>query len=105
MESLKLFSVNSLNLLHVIFPIDLKSVLHQLKNIVQVYDLGLHLNIPYHILEAIRVNFPDDVDKRKMEVVVEWMKSSPCWWHLVQALKEIGYKAISEHIKESYSKL
>ena len=105
MESLKLFSVNSLNLLHVMFPIDLKSVLHHLKNIVQVYDLGLHLNIPYHILEAIRVNFPDDVDKRKREVVVEWMKSSPCWWYLVQALKEIGYKAISEHIKESYSKL
>ena len=106
MECLKLFSVNNINLLHIIFSIDLKSVLHHLKNIVQeVYDLGLHLNVPYHILEAIRVNIPDDVDKRKREVVVEWMKSSPCWWHLVQALKEIGHEAIAEHIKESYSKL
>ena len=105
MKFSKLFSVNSLNLLHVIFPIDLKSALHHLKNIVQeVYDLGLHLNVPYHILEAIRVNFPDDVDNRKREVVVEWMKSFPCWWHLVQALKEIGREAIAEHIKESYSK-
>ena len=105
MKFSKLFSVNSLNLLHVMFPIDLQSVLHHLKNIVpEVYDLGLQLNVPYHILEAIKVNSPYDVDKRKREVVVEWMKSSPCWWHLVQALKKIGHEATAKHIKESYGK-
>ena len=105
MKCSKLFSMHSLNFLQVMFPIDLKPVLHHLKNVVgELYELGLHLNVPYHIVEAIRVNFPDDVNKRKREVVVEWMKSSPCWWHLVQALKEIGHEAIAEHIKESYSK-
>ena len=108
MECLKLFSVNSLNLLHVMFPIDLKSVLHHLKNIVQeVYDLGLQLNVPYHILEAMEEDFPTDVTRRKREMVKGWLSSSsdpPCWWHLVQALKKIGHNNIADEIESSYSK-
>ena len=105
MERIKLFLVNKLNFWDVMFPIDLESVLDHLKKIVQeVYYLGLKLKVPYHILEALRVNFPDDDDRRKREVVVEWLKSSPCWWYLVQALKEIGHEAIAEDLKESYCK-
>ena len=107
MECSKLFSVNILSLLHVMFPIDLQSVLHHLKNIVQVvYNLGLQLKVPYHILEAMEEDFPTDVIRRKREMVKGWLTSSdpPCWWHLVQALKIIGRSNIADEIEASYSK-
>ena len=107
MECSKLFSVNSLSLVHIMFHIDLQSVLHHLKNIVQeVYDLGLQLKVPYHILEAMEEDFPTDVTRRKREMVKGWLTSSdpPCWWHLVQALKKIGRSNIADEIEASYSK-
>ena len=107
MECSKLFSVNSLSLVHIMFHIDLQSVLHHLKNIVQeVYNLGLQLKVPYHILEAMEEDFPTNVTRRKREMVKGWLTSSdpPCWWHLVQALKKIGRSNIADEIEASHSK-
>ena len=108
MERSKLLCMQKLTLWHKLFPIDLKSVLHHLMNIVdEVYDLGLHLKVPYHILEANEKDFPRDVNRRKREMVKWWVNSSldpPCWWYLVQALKGIGHNAIASKIEASYSK-
>ena len=108
MESSKLFFANKLNFWLVMFPIDMESVLHHLMNIVdEVFDLGLHLKVPYHILEANEKDFPTDANRRKREMVNWWVNSSldpPCWWHLVQALNSKGRKAIAKDIEDSYSK-
>ena len=86
----------------------MESVLHHLMNIVdEVFDLGLHLKVPYHILEANEKDFPTDANRRKREMVNWWVNSSldpPCWWHLVQALNLKGHKAIAKDIEDSYSK-
>ena len=108
MKSSKLFFANKLNFWLVMFPIDMESVLHHLMNIVdKVFDLGLHLKVPYHILEANEKDFPTDSNRRKREMVKWWVNSSldpPCWWHLVQALNSKGRKAIAKDIEDSYSK-
>ena len=104
----KLFFANKLNFWLVMFPIDMESVLHHLMNIVdEVFDLGLHLKVPYHILKANEKDFPTDANRRKREMVNWWVNSSldpPCWWHLVQALNSKGRKAFAKDIEDSYSK-
>ena len=108
MKSSKLFFANKLNFWLMMFPIDMESVLHHLMIIVdEVFDLGLHLKVPYHILEANDKDFPTDANRRKREMVNWWVNSSldpPCWWHLVQALNSKGRKAIAKDIEDSYSK-
>ena len=108
LELSKLLSLRILTHWHSLFPIDFLCVHHLLKNVVdKVYDLGLELKVPYHTLEALEINFPTDVVKRRREMVKGWMSSThhpPCWWHLVQALKRIGMNALVEEIQEKHSK-
>ena len=107
-EISKLLSLRILTHWHNLFPIDFLSVHHLLENVVdKVYDLGLDLKVPYHILQALETNFPADVVKRRREVVKGWMSSThhpPCWWNLVQALKRIGMNALAEEIQREHSK-
>ena len=73
-----------------LFSLDFKYVLHILEDVVKrLYKFGLHLNIQTGILDAMEDNFPNDVERRKREVVRAWLNSSqdhPCLWQLVQAL-------------------
>ena len=107
MERSKLTCMRKLTHWDNLFPIDFGSVLHYLKDIVKpLFDLGLHLKIPQGVLEAIESNHPSDADRRTREVVRAWMSSSldpPCWWHLVEALKEIGKNATANEIEEEHS--
>ena len=92
-----------------LFPFDFPSILHHLKNLVRkLYDLGLELEIPRGVLEAIEEDYPTDTDRRRRELVRGWMNSSldpPCWWHLVEALRKIDMGAIANEIEEKYSEL
>ena len=103
----KILPLRMLTHWHSLFPIDLLSVLHLLKNVVnKVYDLGLELKVPYHTLEALEANFPTDVVKRRREIVKWWMSSThhpPCLWHLVQALKRMGMNPLAEEIQREHS--
>ena len=87
-----------------LFQIDFSSVYSHLKAIVkELFDLGLQLDIPSSVLEAIEVQYPTDVDRQRRELVRKWMSPSqdlPCWWHLVEALKKIGKRAIADEIEE-----
>ena len=68
--------------------------------------LGLHIS--HSILESIEVNFPQDIDRQKRELVKKWMSSSkqlPCWWHLVNALEKIKMGALAEELKEKHSEV
>ena len=109
MERSKLTCMRKLTHWDNLFPIDFGSVLHYLKDIVRpLFDLGLHLKIPHGILEAIEMNYPHDASRRTREVVRAWMNSSldpPCWWHLVEALKEIDHGATANEIEKEHSEL
>ena len=91
-----------------LFPIDFATVLRYLKDIVkELYELGLHLGVSRGVLVALEVDYPTDTSRRRRELVKGWMSSSldpPCWWQLVQALREVQNRALAKEIKEKYGK-
>ena len=107
MERSKLLCMCMLTHWNSLFPIELRTILHHLKNLVrELYDLGLELDIPQGVLDAIEEDHPQDAKRRRRELVRGWMHSSldpPCWWHLVEALRKIDMGAIANEIEEKYS--
>ena len=91
-----------------LFPLDFASVLHKLQGIVHdLYRLGVHLNLPRHLLDAIEADFPHSTERRRTELVRVWMSSSPdppCWWHLVEALKLMDYRVLAKEIETEHCK-
>lgn len=95
-----------------LFPITLDSVLTYLKNvhIDRLHTFGVGLRIPDGVIEEIEASFPHEVYRMKTEVLKRWIKSSldfPCWWDLIEALKDaekttIAVKIMSEHGKCNY---
>ena len=108
MERSKLLCLRNFTLWYSLFPMDYKSVLHYIKDVVkQLYMLGLHLDIPEGILDAIEAENPTDVDKKRRELVKRWMGSSldpPCWWQLVEALHAAEKGTLARKIAEDYGK-
>ena len=114
MERLKLLCLRSFTLWHSLFPMDFKSVLHYIKDVVrELYALGLHLGLPDRILDplldALQAHYLTDHDMCKMrrEVVKGWMSSSldpPCWWHLVEALHAAERGTLAQKIANDFGK-
>ena len=108
MERSKLLCLRNFTLWYSLFPMDLKPVLHYIKDIVrELYMLGLHLGIPKGILDAIEADNRTDVCKMRRELVKGWMRSSldpPCWWHLVNALRALRWSVLAEEIATEFGK-
>ena len=115
MECSKLLRLRNFTLWYSLFPMDFKSVLHYIKDVVrELYTLGLHLGLPDCILDplldALQAHYLTDHDMCKMgrEVVKGWMSSSlepPCWWHLVEALHAAERGTLAQRISKDYGKL
>ena len=104
MKRFKLLWMQKITHWNTLFQIDFTSVHFHLKTIVRdLFDLGLQLDIPSSVLEAIEVQYPNNIDRQRRELVRKWMSSSqdlPCWWHLMEALKKIGKRAIADEIEK-----
>ena len=92
-----------------LFSLDFSSVHHYLKDVVkEMYGLFIHLGLPKTLLDTIEANFPNDLDRRRIELVDTWISSyspdPPCWWQLVQALKEVKYGRLAQELETQYSK-
>ena len=115
MECSKLLCLRNFTLWYSLFPMDFKSVLHYIKDVVrELYTLGLHLGLPDRILDplldALQSHYLTDHDMCKMrrEVVKGWMSSSldpPCWWHLVEALHAAERGTLAQKISNDHGKL
>ena len=118
MERSKLLCMRKLTYWNSLFPIDITSVLHYLKDVVrELYHLGLHLKIAEGKLDAIDRDYPTDTEKidrdyptdtekRRRELVKERMNSSlepPCWCQLVEALNKISRGVLAEEIEQEHS--
>ena len=107
MKRSKVLWLHKLTFWENLFPIAIEDVYHYLKNIVsETYDLGMYLDLPYHVLQAIQVDFPTDVKRRKTELVKGWMNNSlapPCWYTLVSALRKIDRPKMAEEIEKEHS--
>ena len=106
MERSKLLCLRNFTMWYSLFPMEFKSVLHYIKDIVrELYMLGLHLGIPKGILDAIEADNRTDVCKMRREVVKGWMSSSlepPCWWHLVNGLCAVMWSVLAEKIATEF---
>ena len=109
MRRLKLLCLRNFTLWYSLFPMDFKSVLRYIKDVVrELYMLGLHLGIPKGILDAIEVENRTDVSRMRRELVNRWMSSSldpPCWWHLVNGLRAVECGVLAEEIAREFGKL
>ena len=108
MERSKLLCLRNFTLWYSLFPMDFKSVLHYIKDVVkELYMLGLHLGIPKGILDAIEADNRTDVCKMRRELVKGWMSSSldpPCWWQLVNGLRTVRWSVLAEKIATEFGK-
>ena len=109
MERSKILCLRKFTLWYSLFPFELDSVVLRLKSVVsQLYNLGLFLDVPEGILDALKADFPFDSSRRRRELVREWMNSSldpPCWWHLVQALHDAERGQLAQEIADEFGKL
>ena len=108
MECSKLLYLCNFTLWSSLFPMDLTSVLHYIKDIVEeLYMLSLNLNIPKSTFDALESCYREDPDKMRRELVKGWMSSSldpPCWWHLVNVLQDISWTVLAEEIATEFGK-
>ena len=91
-----------------LFSLDFRSVVHYLEDVVHdLYKLFIYLGLPKSRLDTIEANFPNNVDRRRAELVGVWISSSspdpPCWWQLVKALKETKYGRLAQDIEIKHS--
>ena len=92
-----------------IFCLDILSVHHYLKDVPHVlYKLFIYLGLSVVCLDTIEANFPNNLDRRRIELVDAWISSSSpdsaCWWQLVQALKEAKHGYLAQEIEIQHSK-
>ena len=92
-----------------LFSLDVASVNHYLEEVVkEIYGLFIHLGLPKTLLDTIEANFPNDLDRRRIELDDAWISSSssdpPCRWQLVQALKKVKYGRLAQELETQYSK-
>ena len=107
MERSKLLCWRNFTLWYSFFPMDYKSVLQHIKDVVkELYMLGLHL-IPQGTLDAIEADNRTDVGKMRRELVKGWMSSSldpPCWWHMIKALQAAECGTLADKIAKEFGK-
>ena len=108
MRRSKLLCLRNFTLWSSLFPMEFKSVLNYIKDVVrELYMLGLHLGIPKGILDAIEADNRGDVGKMRRELVMGWMSSSPdppCWWHLINGLRDVQCGVLAEEIATGFGK-
>ena len=107
MEQECLLFLHKFTLWSSIFSIDTVSVLKSLETVAKsLYTLGVCLGLPPHVLDSLKKDFPNDAERMKKELVKGWLNSSldPCWWHLIEALREIKEGELADEIEKNKSK-
>ena len=109
MSTKKLVFMHKRNYWYNLFPIDFFSFFQKLKEVgTKWHDLGLHLKLPCYKLDIIEEENPRNVERCLKKMISAWIDSSPdppCWWHLAEALREIGLKRLADEIERSYGQL
>ena len=89
-------------------PDDLCAVLNAIYTVQHKwYYIGLELNIPYHTLDSIKAQCPNNIEDCLTEMLKRWLTSispPPTWSGLVQALSSapVGEQRLAEEIRKQY---
>ena len=75
-------------------PLEFKfpNILLQLKDVIDVYHLGVHLGVEADEIKRIENDYKGDLIRQKSEVITFWLKNfKDCSWDtLAEAVKNIG---------------
>ena len=56
-------------------------IISDLKEITEPHELGIHLGVETYELETFEKNYPQDINRQKMEVLKIWKRNSlDCSW-------------------------
>ena len=79
----------------------------ELEAVVGWYDLGLHFNVPSHVLETIQLEH-QKIEDRKIALFDWWLRNNgeerKKWSVIVHALAQSGYRYLAEKIGLKYGK-
>jgi len=83
-----------------------KDLSSELKSVADWHQLGIKLGLPPSKLRQIEEEHPNNIERRKVEVVDSWLQSTPgaSWGHIVTALKQLGDLTTAERIGLKYVK-
>ena len=79
----------------------------ELKDVTDWHALGVHLKVPTRELKAIEVNYPQDVQRRKLETLKVWLKREDnnlfnLWKKIVEALRLMDENVIAKYLADIY---
>ena len=73
-----------------------------ISSITSWYQLGIQMGVPSHKLKKIELDYPNDVDRRKHEVVSHWMcnDAEASLSSLADILEECEQKVLAEKLRK-----
>ena len=90
---------------NIIAELTLKNLITRLQPVTAAWHpLGLQLEVPYHILHEIELNY-QKVDRRMIEVLNFWWRNCPTrsWRTIADALRAIGYGNLAKELENESS--
>jgi len=85
-------------------PESLAQLVHELKEVVDWYHLGLHLKVPDYQLQIIAKDHPQDTNMCKTKMLSWWKENvtGQKWSTIVQALVQTGSRVLANKIALKY---
>ena len=81
-----------------------KLLVNATRGVVEVYKLGVELEISVGELDTIEANNCNNVDKARIKLLDYWLRNDQeaSWSKLAGALRDVGYRDLSNSILKKY---
>ena len=82
-----------------------RSLTSELHQIVDWQLLLLKLGMEKHEIDKIERNFPQDVDRQKLEALALWLRETPdaCWKYVIAALFDMKENTLATELTRKYN--
>ena len=81
----------------------MRDLSNELKKVIDWIPFGLNLGLKMEELKTIEANYPNDLQRRRIEMLEEWQKKvTPTWSAVVQALMDIGKRRLASELAQKH---
>jgi len=86
--------------------LNVKNLSYELSSVANWHQLGIKLGLQPAQLRQVEIQYPVDIERRKVEVSDLWLQGNPgaSWKHIVIVLREMGDHTTAERIELKYVK-
>ena len=82
---------------------EVRDLSNELKKVIDWIPFGLNLGLKMEELKTIEANYPNDLQRRRIEMLNEWQKKvTPTWSAVVQALMGIGMRRLASELAQKH---